>query len=70
MRGRGNIRLRGKRRKLLGCGCCEAWDGRWECRRKEDERDMREAAAALDEGDMDGFITFDELKLQMRTENK
>jgi hypothetical protein len=41
MRGRGNVNLRGKKVKMLRCGCCEAWDGRDKCRRLESERDMR-----------------------------
>lgn len=65
MRGRGNVNLRGKKSKLLYCGCCEAWDGRGKVRLAEDERDMRDAMAALNECEVDGTVSLDQLKYSL-----
>lgn len=38
----GNINLKGKKYRLLSCGCCEAYDMREDVRRREDEKEIRE----------------------------
>lgn len=39
----GNVNLRGKKSRMLSCGCCEAVDYRGDMRRVEDEKEMRAA---------------------------
>lgn len=39
----GNVNMRGKRTMPLSCGCCDALDLRDAERKRQDEREMREA---------------------------
>jgi hypothetical protein len=38
----GGVNLRGKKSRLLGCGCCAAYDLRDKCRAREAKAEMRD----------------------------
>lgn len=42
----GNCKLKGKKTKMLSCGCCDVQNWKWRERLKEAQREIKDAKAA------------------------
>lgn len=50
VRGAGNVNLKGKKSKLMRCGCCSALDFREEYKKKLDKKLIKEIIAEVAQG--------------------
>ena len=48
--GAGRINMKGKKEKVLSCGCCIVYDFRDDYKKKLDEKEIRDAKSGLSDG--------------------